>query len=262
VTTAFTKEAGVMPLGLVSYLRLHHVVTVSTSSFTGMPHADTVVYANDDRRIFFHVAPDTQMHRNVTDSRHVSVTIDDYTTDWRKVRELQGVGRCGLASPEEQQIAESLFTQKFGHHHVAPNGALYRMTPSELHFVDYEYATVAGAKGPLEQTFDIGGADQTPTNGAVATNLDRFTFQPGEVIFQPGHRAGQFFVVLEGMVEIRGEGFGVDQTVVRAGPGELFGDQAALRGQRGALTAHAVERTTVFGVARSALRDLGMTASS
>jgi hypothetical protein len=33
-----------------------------------MPHADTVVYANDDRRIFFHVAPDTQMHRNITDS--------------------------------------------------------------------------------------------------------------------------------------------------------------------------------------------------
>ncbi|HEX3900113.1 MAG TPA: hypothetical protein VHW74_13150 [Mycobacteriales bacterium] len=48
--------------------QLHHVVTGSTSSFTGMPHADTVVYANDDRRIFFHVAPDTQMHRNITDS--------------------------------------------------------------------------------------------------------------------------------------------------------------------------------------------------
>ncbi|HVU61203.1 MAG TPA: cyclic nucleotide-binding domain-containing protein [Mycobacteriales bacterium] len=261
MTTAFTKEAGVMPLGLVSYLRLHHVVTVSTSSFTGMPHADTVVYANDDRRIYFHVAPDTQMHRNISDSRHVSVTIDDYTTDWRKVRELQGVGRCGLATAEEQQQAERLFVQKFGHHHLAPNGALYRMTPSELHFVDYEYATVAGAKGPLEQTFDLGGADASPATAAVATNLDRFTFQPGEVIFQPGHRAGQFFVVLEGLVEIRGEGFGVDQTVVRAGPGELFGDQAALRGQRGALTAHAVERTTVFGVARSALRDLAMTAS-
>lgn len=246
-----------MPLGLVSYLRLHHVVTVSTSSFTGMPHADTVVYANDERRIFFHVAPGTQMHRNIVDSRHVSVTIDDYTTDWRKVRELQGVGRCGIATVEEQQLADGLFTQKFGHHHLTPNGTLYRMTPSELHFVDYEYATVAGAKGPLEQTFDIGG-EEPVTQGAVATNLDRFTFQPGEIIFQPGHRAGQFFVVLEGLVEIRSEGFGVDQTVVRAGPGELFGDQAALRGQRGQLTAHAVERTTVFGVARSAIRELAL----
>lgn len=257
MTTTAEITKGVMPLGLVTYLRLHHVVTVSTSSFTGMPHADTVVYTNDDRRIFFHVAPGTQMHRNIVDSRHVSVTIDDYTTDWRKVRELQGVGRCAVADLEEQAIAEGLFKEKFGAFDLIPNGALYRMLPSELHFVDYDYSSVAAPARPMERTFQIDGA-VTPTQGAVATNLDRLTFESGQVIFQPGGRVGQFFVVLEGMVEIRGEGFGVDQTVVRAGPGELFGDQAALRGQRGALTAHAVERTVLFAVEQSAIRDLAL----
>jgi len=255
-TTADISSQGVMPMGLITYLRLHHVVTVSTSSFTGLPHADTVVYVNDDKRIFFHVMRGTQMHRNITDSRHVSVTIDDYTTDWRKVRELQGVGRCAIASPEERDIGVSLFREKFGHHEVLPNGEMYRMLPSELHFVDYDYATVTASAKPLERTYTIEGADKVPSTGAVATNLDRMIFEKGQVIFQPGGRTGQFFVVLDGLVEIRGEGFGVDQTVVQAGPGELFGDQATLRGQRGALTAHAVERTTLLAVEPSAIRDL------
>jgi uncharacterized protein YhbP (UPF0306 family) len=252
---------GVMPQGLVTYLRLHHVVTVSTSSFTGMPHADTVVYVNDDKRIFFHVMPDTQMHRNITDSRHVSVTIDDYTTDWRKVRELKGVGRCAVATTEEQEAAGALFTRKFGSRDLTPNGAIYRMLPSELHFVDYDLSSVAAAT-PLSATFQIEGADDPDSQGAVSTSLERVTFDQGQVIFRPGGRTGQFFVVLEGMVEIRGEGFGVDQTVLRAGPGKLFGDLAALRGQRGALTAHAIERTVLLSVDRSAIRDLMVTAKS
>ncbi|HWC35028.1 MAG TPA: cyclic nucleotide-binding domain-containing protein [Mycobacteriales bacterium] len=261
MTTTAEINQGVMPLGLVTYLRLHHVVTVSTSSFTGLPHADTVVYVNDDRRIFFHVSPGTQMHRNITDSRHVSVTIDDYTTDWRKVRELQGVGRCAPATADEADIGRGLFKEKFGSQDLLPNGELYRMLPSELHFVDYDYATVTSASKPLERTYTIEGAEKAPSRGAVATNLDRLTFDTGSIIFQPGSPGG-FFVVLEGLVEIRGEGFGVDQTVVQAGPGELFGDQAALRGQRGGLTAHAVERTVLLSVDAGAIRDLTLAAKT
>jgi hypothetical protein len=214
------------------------------------------VYANDDKRIFFHVPAGTQMLRNITDSRHVSVTIDDYTADWRKVRELQGTGRCAAATPDEQKIAETLFSQKFGAFDLTPNGELYRMLPSELHFVDYDYSTVSSAASPMTHTFQIDGAEQAPTQGAVATKLGRFTFEPGQLVFRPGGRVGQFFVVIEGLVEIRGEGFGVDQTVVRAGPGEFFGDQAALRGQRGALTAHAVDHTVLLAVDHAAIRDL------
>jgi CRP-like cAMP-binding protein len=59
-----------------------------------------------------------------------------------------------------------------------------------------------------------------------------------------------------GWVEIRGEGFGADQTVVRVGPGQIFGDRAAIKGQRGAFTAHAVSPTVLLGVEREAMRAL------
>jgi nitroimidazol reductase NimA-like FMN-containing flavoprotein (pyridoxamine 5'-phosphate oxidase superfamily) len=90
-----------IPEEVMEHLHRHHVVTLSTSSFTGMPHADTVVYTSDSHSIYFFAGEGTQMLRNIKDSRRVSFTIDDYTIDWRKVRELQGVGRCHLAGQEE-----------------------------------------------------------------------------------------------------------------------------------------------------------------
>jgi CRP-like cAMP-binding protein len=66
----------------------------------------------------------------------------------------------------------------------------------------------------------------------------------------------EYYVVIDGEVEIRGEGYGADQTVLRLGPGKFFGDQATLRGQRGALTCHAVTRSILLAVDRTALRDL------
>jgi CRP-like cAMP-binding protein len=44
--------------------------------------------------------------------------------------------------------------------------------------------------------------------------------------------------------------------VTRVGAGELFGDQATLKGQRGAFTAHAVTPTVLLAVQREAMRDL------
>jgi CRP-like cAMP-binding protein len=44
--------------------------------------------------------------------------------------------------------------------------------------------------------------------------------------------------------------------VLRLGPGQFFGEQATLRGQKGALTCHAVRRSILFAVGRTSLRDL------
>jgi CRP-like cAMP-binding protein len=62
--------------------------------------------------------------------------------------------------------------------------------------------------------------------------------------------------VIDGEVEICAEGYGADQTVLRLGPGQFFGDQAAVRGQKGALTCHAVRRSILLAVDRTSLRDL------
>ncbi|SRR5579872_83547 len=252
-------ETRKFPTDVVEYLHLHHVVTLGTSSFTGMPHADTVIFANDEWRLYFFAIDNTTIARNIKASRYVAFTIDDYTTDWRKVRELQGVGQVQPAESDEVEWALWLFQQKFGPSFTRPPGVLHRVFPGEMHFVDYDYAVVAAHVQPevTERIFSFEGMSPgVPTRGAVSTSLDRMTFEPGQVIFRPGDRMGQYFVVVEGEVEIRAEGYGADQTVTRVGPGQLFGDQGALRGQRGVFTAHAVTRTTLLAVERDAIRDM------
>ena len=254
-TTQLTKITDGMPDEVIEHLARHHVITLSTSSFTGMPHADTVVYANDADNIFFFAGEGTQLLRNIKDSRHVSFTVDDYTIDWRKVREMQGVGRCRLATAEQDAAGWSLYRSKFGKDSVRPPGFFHVITPGEMHFVDYDYAAVTGEPVKIRRTFQM-GVPSRPSQGAVSTTLDRLIYEPGQIVFRPGEATGAYFVVIDGQVEIRAEGHGADQTVLRLGPGQFFGDQATLRGQKGALTCHAVTRTTLFAVDRASLRDL------
>lgn len=257
MATELTQVTRTIPAEVTEYLRRHHVITLSTGSFTGMPHADTVVYMNDSHSIFFFASDGTQMLRNIKDSRYISFTIDDYTVDWRKVRELQGVGRCRPATEAQDGPAWSLYLSKFGPESVRPPGFLHSIVPGELHFVDYDYAVVAGQPSQIRsRIYQIADAPAPPSQGAVSTSLDLSTYEPDQIIFRPGDSSGHYYVVIDGEVEIRGEGYGADQTVLRLGPGKFFGDQATLRGQRGALTCHAVTRTTLLAVDRSALRDL------
>jgi Pyridoxamine 5'-phosphate oxidase len=114
-----------IPADVVGYLHRHHVMTRSTSSFTGMPHADTVVYSSDAHRPFFFAGDGTQMLRNLKDSRHVSFTIDDYTVDWHKVLELLGLARCVQADAETRAAPPS---------DVAPEGAHVRMVTAPSSF--------------------------------------------------------------------------------------------------------------------------------
>jgi uncharacterized protein YhbP (UPF0306 family) len=245
-----------IPTEVCDHLERHHVITLSTSSFTGMPHADTVVYVSDTRSIFFFAGHDTQMLRNFSDSKRVSFTVDDYTVDWRKVRELQGVGRCQALPPDDFSYVWGLYTAKFGRDSARPPGVLYSIIPIEMHFVDYDYAEVTGQQSKIRRTFQIEDAPPPPAQPAFSTNLDRLTYEPGQIIFRPGDSTGEYYVVVDGVIEIRAEGYGADQTVLRLGPGQFFGDQAALRGQKGALTAHAVTRVILLAVDRTALREL------
>ena len=56
-----TRVTQGIPTEVMEHLHRHHVITLSTTSFTGMPHADTVVYMSDARSIFFWAGESTQM---------------------------------------------------------------------------------------------------------------------------------------------------------------------------------------------------------
>jgi nitroimidazol reductase NimA-like FMN-containing flavoprotein (pyridoxamine 5'-phosphate oxidase superfamily) len=246
-----------IPSEVVTYLGLHHIITLSTTSFTGMPHSSTVAFANDDHRLYFYYASDSTLTRNLSDNKRVAFTVDDYTHDWRKVRELQGVGGCAIADAEAQTKALMIMRNKFGKEWSSPGGDLYVVRPFEMHFVDFDYSKIASEPEVHRQTFQLSTLPP-PELVPTSTELGRQTYQPDEIIFRPGEGNGDYYVVTAGEVEIRAEGHGVDQTVIRVGPGGMFGDQAALRGQRGQLTAYAVAPTTLLRLDRDSVRDLMM----
>jgi uncharacterized protein YhbP (UPF0306 family) len=246
-----------IPLEVATYLGMHHIITLSTTSFTGMPHANTVAFASDERRLYFYSGEDTTLARNIRDNRRVSFTVDDYTSDWRKVRELQGVGSCEIGTSEHHADVLRIVREKFGNDFAPPPGNLYVVSPFEMHFVDFEYSKVAAAPEVYRQIYQL-NVDPQPMAGAVSTTLNQLVFKTGDVIFRPGAGSGEYYVVTSGEVEIRAEGHGADQTVVRVGPGGMFGDQAALRGQRGNLTAHATLPTMLLAVDRDSVRDLSL----
>jgi len=78
--------------------------------------------------------------------------------------------------------------------------------------------------------------------------------EPGEVLFQPGDDAYDFFVVLEGRVEVR-VGSGEDETLVVAHTARRFiGELSMLTQQRAYLTAVVVEPGRLLVVPREDLR--------
>jgi len=93
MATDLTSVTRFIPGEVVEYLRHHRVITLSTSSFTGIPHADTVIYVNDARSISFFVAERTKMLSNIKDNKVVSFTIDDWAVQGRVLRRDRGRGR-------------------------------------------------------------------------------------------------------------------------------------------------------------------------
>ncbi|MBV9039939.1 MAG: pyridoxamine 5'-phosphate oxidase family protein, partial [Acidimicrobiia bacterium] len=96
-------QAGVeVPSEVLDYLQLHHIITIATASFTGMPHAATIAYVSDSSGVYFSMRPEELTVRNIDANHFASFTIDDYTPDFRKVRELRGVGRVSAVTDPGQ----------------------------------------------------------------------------------------------------------------------------------------------------------------
>ena len=119
------------------YLRSNHAVTLSTSSFTGLPHANTAPYFSDDQRLFFFVRADSILLSNLLGSHHASFTIDEYAPPWQKRRELHGGGPCGVADESHVWGALEACAEKF--EGFMPSGDLWWLEPSGMYFIDYEF---------------------------------------------------------------------------------------------------------------------------
>ncbi|HLN17383.1 MAG TPA: cyclic nucleotide-binding domain-containing protein [Acidimicrobiales bacterium] len=239
-----------------SYLRIHHIITLGTSSFTGIPHAATVAYANDADQLFFSMASSELTLTNIAANRWVSFTIDDYTPDFRKLRELRGVGKCAMMQdPGERAAVWPLFAEKFPSLPTEALDNLHAVTPLELHFVDFEYT--AGVAVPLESSifYQVDPEAETLPTG-IATQLETLTFDPGQVVVRQGQRIDRFFIIVEGEVEVRREGHGQDVIVTRHTAGQLFGEVGALAGTPQTATYVAVSKALIMAIDRAAFQEI------
>ncbi len=119
------------------YLRNNHAVTLSTSSFTGIPHANTAPYVSADQRLYFFVRDESILLDNLAANHHAAFTVDEYAPPWQKRRELHGSGRCGCADDLRASVAFELCTEKFGD--FRPTGAIWWLEPSGMYFIDYTF---------------------------------------------------------------------------------------------------------------------------
>ncbi len=119
------------------YLRSNHAVTLSTSSPTGLPQANTAPYFSDDQRLYFFVRADSMLLSNLIASHNAAFTIDEYAPPWQKRRELHGRGRC---SPmEASHTTEALRACKEKFEGFMPTGDLWWLEPTGMYFIDYEF---------------------------------------------------------------------------------------------------------------------------
>jgi nitroimidazol reductase NimA-like FMN-containing flavoprotein (pyridoxamine 5'-phosphate oxidase superfamily) len=129
VKTGFTGE-------VAAYLLGHHTLTLSTSSFTGIPHANTAPYVNDTRHLYFFARPGSILLSNLDQNHHVDFTVDDYDDHWAKLRELHGNGECHVAQQDEKAYALGLALDKYGDE--LPTGVLCAVRPAGMYFVVYD----------------------------------------------------------------------------------------------------------------------------
>jgi len=242
-----------MPAEVLTYLDLHHIITLGTASFTGMPHAATIAYASDGNGVYFSMPQNELTVKNIAANKWASFTIDDYTPDFRKVRELRGVGRCERVDELDTERAEALFAYKIPGMPKETLENLHLVRPLELHFVDYEYT--AGVAVPMESTKVYASTDSAAIPAPFSTQLQHLVLEPGEVIVRQGETSDRFFIIVDGEVEVRREGHGQDVIVTRHGRGQLFGEVGALTGAPLTATFAAVGTAVVMAVDRSAFQE-------
>lgn len=84
----------------------------------------------------------------------------------------------------------------------------------------------------------------------------KLQFQPGDVICREGEAGDDFFVITRGTVTVSGDDFGTSKTLATLGPGQFFGELAALSGQPRQATVTAAEVLEVVCISLAAVNEV------
>jgi uncharacterized protein YhbP (UPF0306 family) len=260
-----TIEQDQLPGPVLDYLHSHNTFTLATASSAGIPRAATFLYVNEGPSLFFWTRTSTIIARHIEQNPLVSFTIDEYTSDLSQTRGIQGTGECRpLLSGEQIARVADLFGQKFPN--LSPGAtmsiAFYRITPTELQFIDN---TGSGGSAPAgefgadfhrENSYSMFGVLPPQASETISATLQRVNAGPDEVIARAGGPAEKLFIVIDGEVEVRRESPGAPESITIIGPGELFGEMSVLVDKPRAATVRALKPTTLLALDGETFRGL------
>ena len=128
---------------IISILDDANDMTIATVRENGYPQATTVSYVNDDLKIYFGCAANSQKAKNLARNDKVSVTVNLPYASWNDIRGLSFGGRAErLTDPQEAEQAGQLMFEKFPQiARYAPaeleDIVLFRVTPEVISVLDY-----------------------------------------------------------------------------------------------------------------------------
>jgi general stress protein 26 len=118
-------------------------MTIATIREDGYPQATTVSYVNDDLRIYFGCAAESQKTANIARSDKVSLTVNLPYSSWEEIRGVSIGGRAApVTDPKEIDRVGQLMLRKFPQiAQYASTGMqgiiLLRITPEIISVLDY-----------------------------------------------------------------------------------------------------------------------------
>jgi nitroimidazol reductase NimA-like FMN-containing flavoprotein (pyridoxamine 5'-phosphate oxidase superfamily) len=99
---------------IISILDDANDMTIATVREDGYPQATTVGYVNDDLKIYFGCAANSQKAKNLSENTKVSLTINLPYASWKDIRGLSIGGRAErLTDPDEVCEVSELMLEKF-----------------------------------------------------------------------------------------------------------------------------------------------------
>jgi uncharacterized protein YhbP (UPF0306 family) len=254
-----------LPSPVLEYLAGKHTMTLATSTASGIPRASTFLYVNDGPTLYFWSRATTITARQIDQNPVVAFTVDEYTEDLNKTRGVQGIGECSVILGGEQiaRVAD-LFGQKFPE--LSPGSTMsisfFRITPSEIQFIDNTASSGGGAEGTFGAEFHRERSYSVIANlpiqhvESIIATLQSLEVAAGETIVRQGAPADKFFIVIEGEAEVLREADGLQSQIGSLRAGQLFGEVGIMLDQPRSATVRASTDTKLLALEREDFRDL------
>ena len=256
-----------LPPHVLDFLAGKNVMTLATTSSAGVPHASTFLYVNEGPALYFWSRPETTTARYIEQNPVVAFAIDQYSEDLRQTQGVQGSGECSviLNGAEIARVAD-LFGQKFPDLSpgVTMSISFFRITPSDLQFIDNSASGAAAPEGEFGASFHRESAfsifEDLPLSadavGDIGGELQSVEVESGAVVVRQGGPADKFFIVVDGELEVEREEDGATTKVATLGPGRLFGEISILRDTPRTATIKATRPSKLLVMERDEFRDV------